>query len=535
MCRLILLILVSLVSGSMASDALASDLRSFDDIERALAAPEAPRTVEDFLKLARERNPELFAGFTLMRESKSLQGASPAAPRAIVFGRDARLVLTFNGKPDQAGFNHVEMMQFVPTAENTGYFQLREIRFAQDGATSASLSEINPPTCARCHGTHPKPIWEEYDHWPGAYGEDDDALIDFDDGRDFPPSGYLDSEIVNRHRQHLAEFRAFKKQQPTDPRYRFLRFPEGTESPVAPYIPRGRSGQDPLRPNLRLTGLFADLNAKKIAQEFVRRGDQCFKQGAPLIMALVLDCDNFTDSKEKLARASSLLNDDLKASAWPPALEPAVFSRRNPSLYKNGIVHLLQLSGFSDFEWSPARATRQWQYFKGFTDASDSVASEVWPELQRLGFKLPPYNAIRSQRYPDYYRNNYSDSSTADPIDRSTESDSSGYINHWDLACQGLLQNSDEFSVANVAASCQDQKIEPSVPAVIKMCMSCHDGSGQAPNLPLDNASKVLESAGLRDLIMNRINHRDRSMKMPPDRPLTVDEYRSILSFYQRH
>src|SRR2546423_11118945 len=50
--------------------------------------------------------------YALVFESRSLQGASPENPRVILFGPDARFIVTFNGSPAQQGFRVVETMEF---------------------------------------------------------------------------------------------------------------------------------------------------------------------------------------------------------------------------------------------------------------------------------------------------------------------------------------------------------------------------------------------------------------------------------------
>jgi hypothetical protein len=55
--------------------------------------------------------------FTFMKESQSTQGASPNSPRAIVFGKDSKLVMTFNGDPTQAGYDIIEVMAFNETTK----------------------------------------------------------------------------------------------------------------------------------------------------------------------------------------------------------------------------------------------------------------------------------------------------------------------------------------------------------------------------------------------------------------------------------
>src|SRR5256885_17060270 len=64
-----------------------------------------------FLMIRRPPRSTLFPYTTLFRsvfESRSLQGASPENPRVILFGPDARFIVTFNGSPAQRGFRSEE-------------------------------------------------------------------------------------------------------------------------------------------------------------------------------------------------------------------------------------------------------------------------------------------------------------------------------------------------------------------------------------------------------------------------------------------
>ncbi|MEY4631414.1 MAG: hypothetical protein RIQ81_1534 [Pseudomonadota bacterium] len=520
----------------------AQELNTFKDIQQFMQSPEAPRTVETFLEVVARQNPALFTGFTLMRESASLQSATPEAPRAIVFGEDARLVITFNGSPDQSNFNHVELMQFIDTGTGTGRFELRDIAFATDGSRAAMVSGPNPATCMRCHGTDPKPLWEDYDRWPGAYGEEDDALIDFDDGTKYPPTGFNDNAKVKRHRQHLREFRAFVASKDQHPRYKRLSFPAGTDSPVAPYIPTIRSGQPPLRPNLRLTDLFSKLNAMRVAGMLInpanaKSPDQCFKTVAPVIAAQILDCDgneNFKDSMNQISQ--QLKADELKAATERPQGVPAVpFSELNPGLFKDGRVHLLELAGMSSFDWTPARTNTQWQYFQGFKDGSDDILEALWPAMIATGLDLPEYAKLRAQRYPDYYSYDSSRVYGDEDIPRDANGNYIPLQTALEKACGALATRFSDFSVGDVKTNCQptaEASVAQEVPAVIQMCMTCHNGVGPGPALPLDKPGQVMADHKLRDWIFSRINSTAKEERMPPDRHLNLHEVRAVTDFY---
>ena len=138
--------------------------------------------------------------YALVFESRSLQGASFDSPRAILFGPDARLIVTFNGSPAQRGFRAVETMEFDAEAKE---FRLRELLFPERaaGADRVVVSEINPQRCTRCHGVPARPVWDTFPFWPGAYGV------------------RYRVDISPRERTGLS---AFLAQQATHPRYRHL-------------------------------------------------------------------------------------------------------------------------------------------------------------------------------------------------------------------------------------------------------------------------------------------------------------------------
>lgn len=145
-----------------------------------------PTTVADFLDGVHQRFPHFFRGYVLAYKSQSIQEGSFKDPRAIVFGKYGRMILTFNGDPAQRSYGSVETLEF--DLENGP--QLRAIEFkAEPNNYAFSADEIdsdlsnkkvyvtkaNSQTCRTCHGqqiTHVN--WHEYFVWPGFYGSDDD-------------------------------------------------------------------------------------------------------------------------------------------------------------------------------------------------------------------------------------------------------------------------------------------------------------------------------------------------------------------------
>ena len=134
--------------------------------------------IEDLLAYLRKAKPEYMKYYTLMHHSPSLQDkASFEHPRAIVFGKTANFVMTFNGHPSQGGYDALEVMQFDAKSRR---FELHEIQFNEFGKMNKpyDLSDSNESDakCLVCH-TGSRPIWNAYTLWPGAFGGVDDIGV----------------------------------------------------------------------------------------------------------------------------------------------------------------------------------------------------------------------------------------------------------------------------------------------------------------------------------------------------------------------
>jgi hypothetical protein len=239
---------------------------------------EQPTTIAATLQLISQRFPSYLAHHTLAYHSISLHGSSSDNPRAIVFGRQAEFIISFNGDPTQRGFGALEVMEFSP---EHGY-AFREISFLREPQNGAELidtdeielktadlliSKPNPSVCSGCHDKgRPLPIWEPFAIWPGLYGSVDDRLYRdvFDqqgqtlpgeqtsvpglEGIDFEKDGYA-KYLINR---------------PRHPRYSLLPLPQGLDRVAfeSKPVPDGSR-----RPNLALTRLFSIQAAKLLARE----------------------------------------------------------------------------------------------------------------------------------------------------------------------------------------------------------------------------------------------------------------------------
>ena len=183
---------------------------------------------------------ELRSHYVLVFASRSLQGASLESPRVILFGKDARLIITFNGEPGQRGYDSLETLEFDP-GSNT--FRLREIRFGGDAPPG--ISAANPQECGACHDAPARPIWDTPPSWPGVYGERYGAGLSA---------------------QELRGMREFLARQSDHPRYQSLL---GASALLdrSTYVTDARSSYDGRTvepPNEQLSALLASLNVKSI-------------------------------------------------------------------------------------------------------------------------------------------------------------------------------------------------------------------------------------------------------------------------------
>jgi hypothetical protein len=227
---------LALLAGA---DACAADFNV--DALTGLIRTRNARTVEEVLALLPS---ELRENYALAFASRSLQDATPSAPRAILYGGDAHLIITFNGDAGKRGYDALETMQFD---EHSNSFHLRELSFPSTGE-GVKVSEDNPARCAACHGRPARPIWDSPPSWPGIYGERYRA-------------GLSKAESVG--------MTAFLARQPSDPRYRHLigarRFGERATYVASVHALYNGETFDP--PNVRLSKLLATMNVRSLVSE----------------------------------------------------------------------------------------------------------------------------------------------------------------------------------------------------------------------------------------------------------------------------
>jgi hypothetical protein len=193
------------------------------------------KTLESTLALVPK---EFYDNYVLIYRSRSLQDASPLFPRAIVFGRSSKFIMAYNGHKKQKGYNNLEIIQF----RDKGFrWEFREITFNEGKVPT--FSEPNPKKCLECHQSpkrtdvDPRPNWEPYNFWPGAYASVDDELEpvlkrdieNYENKKISYMSGVLnrflpqDKILIEEQSHEKSNLEKFETQvKPTHERYKFL-------------------------------------------------------------------------------------------------------------------------------------------------------------------------------------------------------------------------------------------------------------------------------------------------------------------------
>lgn len=176
--------------------------------------------------------------FTLMYESHGANGedASFALPRIIFYGEDASLLIAAYGDPALQSYERLEFTQ-----ARADRFEYYTIDFAEKNIALRNRSADR--ACTRCHHTDPRPNWEHYRNWPGAYAGDGERL------------GWQDGEYDG-----FKEFQKTRENPTQYPRYQFL------ENFDFGYWEDPDLNTSAFKHNGNLTDLLAPHNARRVAR-----------------------------------------------------------------------------------------------------------------------------------------------------------------------------------------------------------------------------------------------------------------------------
>lgn len=460
-------------------------------------------SIESTLEWTAKHYPEQFSYYTLMKASRSLQPASWLDPRALVYGPEASFAFTFTG--------YHEGLEMYQAREGLKAYDFFEMTHDPEGGATI---QKNPNRCYGCHEARLRPIWDEYDKWKGAYGEDDDVIIDFDSQK-YPTSATPEYESYMReHFTHFMEYRARAK---SHPRYRYLTVlaspPEFTrdypefEFKVAPYAPSSRYFNYDYRPNLRLTGLLAEQNAKRVTH-LLQEDRDCFAYYGRVLLANLLRCDRAVGERmgklrvEAESRAVKRFG-EIDVTSWSP---------NGADL--DGNMAMMLLLGVDKNDFNLSLDPKFWNYFEGGLFMHELVRKELYDAISAEGPALGQvetrsvYNAL---------------------LILGKEGENKGEAkDRFGLVCSKILEPLPDPPPKELCAA--PTAIE--VPRAFPTCMGCHHGSGRgAPKIDFTDHT-ALKKEPLRTLILNRIKSSDPNRRMPPLRTLSRHEKEELKIFF---
>jgi mono/diheme cytochrome c family protein len=467
--------------------------------------------------------------YALVFESRSLQGASLENPRVILYGADARFIVTFNGSPAQRGFRVVETMEFDDDSKE---FRLRELVFPERaaGVDKVVVSELNPQHCARCHGAPARPVWDTFPLWPGAYGE------------------RYRARLSARERTGLAAFLAL---QPTQPRYGQLlgvkRFADPQTFRSSALSQYAGIPEEP--PNAELAINLGRLQAQSIARQLVRQpGFELYRY------ALLGLADN------ACGRLADFYPDALWRTQRPGferfARDSAATNARQAQLkaaraaYGGGAAVAAD-SGTSD------NALVQLRFV---AESALGIATQNWTLALERGtydFTMPPSPAqpLRETLLAEVATR---DATIRDLSLYWTSSDGDRYCSYLKRRSRAALTPSNDGANGVIAldptATATPAGVAPDPtavlanapaaatlarPAALQLCVSCHE-TGGAPLLPFSDATQLAQQLRVRPsahgALIDEIRFRLSSAAGPHQMPLGLNlsdaERESLESYF---
>ena len=435
-------------------------------VERLMETAGAERTIEGTIAALPI---EMRANYVLMHRSRSLQKASVLEPRAILFAADGSLAMAFNGgDPAMAGFDRIEAVQFRETQKR---WEFREIAFAADG--HPVLSEANPKRCLGCHqgsrrtDVDPRPNWEPYQFWPGAYGAVDAML-----GMEIP------TELAARLKGtgELARLVSDQRQE----RNRLSRFQDVVKPLNARY--RALGGFDP-RSTKTLTDVLANKNDLRVGRLAAESADWDVYRG---VVAEAFLCPSPPEELPSLAPDELRLPQAAAFKSLAARLPPYLLRGSNT----RRIEYFFDARGIDTSDWSmDFRTGGRFAYEDRFGTPSYPTQQLLDGMSAALGGSPPDCQQVRTELTLELPR----------------------------LRASGRIEQ-----VARDVA-----RVRPSEPAALARCTSCHSGpDGSGPALPFDDLTRLkaaLRKTGYpRGSLLDEITYRvgdftEADEQMPPE------------------
>ena len=135
------------------------------DALRAFVTAAGASSLEDLLRLLPSW---LHANHILVDETRTGHRASVEHPRVLLFGSDARFLMSFGSDPNDPTREVIDLAEL----EESGLWKFRSLDFR----TSPPTLSPDDSACTGCHADPPRPFWGSYPSWPGAFGPQRDRV-----------------------------------------------------------------------------------------------------------------------------------------------------------------------------------------------------------------------------------------------------------------------------------------------------------------------------------------------------------------------
>ena len=495
--------LVGLLLTLGGASAASADDFGFESLRQLIGKGDVA-SVETLLAALPE---DLRSHYTLVFSSRSLQDASFEYPRAVLFGRDAHFIVTFNGNPTQHGFNAVETMEFDAT---THRFVFREITFAD----AVQISDPNPARCRACHDEPARPIWDVPPVWPGVYGERYGAGL----------------SSVEQHGMHR-----FLSLQRSHSRYRYLENARALADRDT-YVAGSRAtynGAAVEPPNARLSTVLSSLNVRSILSQLAAKPG--FSAHLPVLLA------------------ASATNCGPLADFYPVALAPTVaadLTRFTAATMvadrRQSVSKSLRRAGHEN-DYAALATRAEYTSLRYVAERGLQVSSQHWTlAFERGSYDLSAPNGALTleQALFDWLARSDADLRTLaayrtfDPTD--------GYCGHLRQGSRSSLSawyQSHPAAVpatpSIVSADAAQQQGLGQAPPVLQQCVACHS-SGAGPSLPFADARELsarlvdghYPRGRLLDEILYRLTPEAGAARMPRGLNIDSTEQRQLEDYF---
>ena len=478
--------------------------------------------IEDFIRTNDIRSVEQFLSYlpssyldhyALMFQSRSLQSASFANPRALIFGNSGKLIISFNGSPDQTGYYAIEAIEFSDLSKS---FQMEEIAFPEpdnQSSSHAQFSKRNPDKCIKCHATNPHPIWDTPPLWPGAYGE--------------------------RYHEKLSKAESeglysYLQQQPNHPRYRFLTntHPYTDESTFYPNRHNVYNGVESEAPNAQLTKLLTKLNVEKIIHQvslqpqFSQYQYALLASVSPTCQAVInyFPLDWKIQAERSYADFRMTEDDDM-----------------HRQLQKKSSQSVAKKSGLADVDKSKSLLD-----FRFVAESGLAINTSEWGlaiEKNSSDFSaFEPVNSLLEKRLLSIVKSQ--DVELMNSYYYHSYPDNNKYCAYLEKQSVARLSNSNytlqPIQAKDTKYTTFDENDPQKIQAILTICITCHT-TGVAPAIPFDNLTSLTEKLNLpyskRGKLLNEILYRISleagAQRMPPTVNLTESDVQLLMTYFK--